>query len=321
LLWQLQAKSGAYQNDQRQGQVQNLVGQLYEQGVPVFRIESPIAQVQQQGNQLLIRGKTKVIDLRSKGLLTANEFLWRPETSTLIARQTPKLTYPVVQVIAAEMQANSRLKEVLALGKVVATSPVGVRLRTEQLLWQIEQQQFIAGKPGSGVTLEQLLGTGKGSQASGETLTFNVKTQTVQLQTDVAIRLTQPQLNISGQQFSWQIPARQISSSQPVLVRSPATAVRVSGNRGTFNLATEQVNFQGNVRAIGEKQESLLTTDQLTWQIPAQRLEAVGNVFYQQKTPRLTVRGGRAVGLIQTQQVAIVGSGGGGGQVTTEIIP
>jgi lipopolysaccharide assembly outer membrane protein LptD (OstA) len=320
-LWQIEAKTAKYQNNQ--GQVQALVGQLFEAGKPVFRLQSPTAQIRQQGDQLLIIGRTTVTDLRGKGVLTAEEFVWRPATGTLIARRQPKLVYPLVQVTANEMQADSRQQQVLALGRVQADSPLGLRLLSERLNWQIPQERLVAGTSGSngagnpGVRLRQLKGSGKGNSAQGETLTFDLKTQTVQLQSlqsPAQIQLAQSQLTITGQDFTWLIPKQRLTSDRPLTVRSAKSAVNVSANRGDLDLATETVVLNGNVRAIGQKQQSMLSTDQLTWLIPTQRLEAVGNVRYQQQQPRFTVRGGRAVGLIDEQQVSI--SGGG---VVTEI--
>jgi LPS export ABC transporter protein LptC len=320
-LWQIEAKTAKYQNNQ--GQVQALVGQLFEAGKPVFRLQSPTAQIRQQGDQLLIIGRTTVTDLRGKGVLTAEEFVWRPATGTLIARRQPKLIYPLVQVTANEMQADSRQQQVLALGRVQADSPLGLRLLSERLNWQIPQERLVAGTSGSngagnpGVRLRQLKGSGKGNSAQGETLTFDLKTQTVQLQSlqsPAQIQLAQSQLTITGQDFTWLIPKQHLTSDRPLTVRSAKSAVNVSANRGNLDLATETVVLNGNVRAIGQKQQSMLSTDQLTWLIPTQRLEAVGNVRYQQQQPRFTVRGGRAVGLIDEQQVSI--SGGG---VVTEI--
>jgi LPS export ABC transporter protein LptC len=320
-LWQIEAKTAKYQNNQ--GQVQALVGQLFEAGKPVFRLQSPTAQIRQQGDQLLIIGRTTVTDLRSKGVLTAEEFVWRPATGTLIARRQPKLVYPLVQVTANEMQADSRQQQVLALGRVQADSPLGLRLLSERLNWQIPQERLVAGSSGSngagnlGVRLLQLKGSGKGNRAQGETLSFDLKTQTVQLQSlqsPAQIQLAQSQLTITGQDFTWLIPKQRLTSDRPLTVRSAKSAVNVSANRGDLDIATETVVLNGNVRAVGQKQQSMLSTDQLTWLIPTQRLEAVGNVRYQQQQPRFTVRGGRAVGLIDEQQVSI--SGGG---VVTEI--
>jgi LPS export ABC transporter protein LptC len=319
-LWQIEAKTAKYQNNQ--GQVQALVGQLFEAGKPVFRLQSPTAQIRQQGDQLLIIGRTTVTDLQGKGVLTAEEFVWRPATGTLIARRQPKLVYPLVQVTANEMQADSRQQQVLALGRVQADSPLGLRLLSERLNWQIPQERLVAssgsdGAGSPGVRLLQLKGSGKGNRAQGETLNFDLKTQTVQLQSlqvPAQIQLAQSQLTITGQAFTWLIPKQRLTSDRPLSLRSAKSAVNVSANRGDLDLATETVTLNGNVRAIGQKQQSMLTTDQLTWLIPTQRLEAVGNVRYQQQQPRFTVRGGRAVGLIDEQQVSI--SGGG---VVTEI--
>jgi LPS export ABC transporter protein LptC len=334
-LWQIQAKTANYKNNQ--GKVQSLVGQLYADGKPIFRLQSPTAEIRQQGEQLLILGNTTVTDLRGKGVLTAEEFLWQPDTGTLIARKKPKLVYPLVQVTATEMRAQSRPQDVIALGNVQADSSLGLRLRAERLQWQVPQQRLVAGRnlapsgterPGAEnpdpraltlVRLQQLKGDGKGNQAVGEILTYDLKSQILQLQSQqsaVQIQLVQPQLAITGQAFTWQIPQRILLTDRPLTVRSAKSAVTVTANRGQLDLAREQVVLTGAVRATGQQQQSALTTDQLTWMLPTQQIEAVGNVRYQQQQPRFTVRGNRAIGLINEQQVSVSGGSDGGGVVT-----
>ncbi len=83
-----------------------------------------------------------------------------------------------------------------------------------------------------------------------------------------------------------------------------------------MDLEPRVARFTGNVRAIGQRNDSDLASDTLVWTIPTQQLVAEGNVVYNQADPPATVRGPRAVGRLQNRTVVI-----SGGRVVTEIVP
>jgi hypothetical protein len=57
----------------------------------------------------------------------------------------------------------------------------------------------------------------------------------------------------------------------------------------------------------------------MMWEIPTQKLQASGNVIYQQVNPPFNTTGPTAVGRLQDQSIVVTGSAGT--RVVTEIIP
>jgi LPS export ABC transporter protein LptC len=323
-LWRVTARSADLNQTRGQGQLQNLEGELFTDGKLTFKLRAPRATVQQQGEVLRLQGNLQVTDLQSRGLLTSTAVEWRSQQSLLVVTGAPKVQYPQANLVARQLQSNSRTREVIAQGQVVVDAKNGMRLTTEQLRWQTAVQKVIAGSTVQpqlrGVKVLQLTGPNRGSQLQSQELEWNLATQTVTARTNVQANLTTPQLEIKGEEFIWQITQQQLRSSQPLQVFAPKDRVQVAAQQADVDLARQTVQLRGNVQARGLRQQSLLTTNQLLWLIPQKRVEATGNVFYQQQQPRLSVRGSQAIGLLQSREVQVTG-GSQGDRVVTEIIP
>ncbi len=321
LLWQLKAKAATYGESRKQVSVNGLEGTLSQQGKPAYKVKADQAEVRQQGEDLFLKGKVIITDLRSQGVFTAKEFEWRPQNSLLLARKDLKIKHPQVEITAKEMQASSQTNQVTAKGQVVAVSSQNrLRLLTEQLVWQPKQQQvFAGGMPGQPPTGVQVFrfgqkGDPRTDRALGGSLQANLKTQTVTLASNAKLLLADPPLEVDSQRLVWQVKDKTLTSDRSVRVYSPSQRVTLTANQGFVNQALQQVKMTGNVKALGQRNAAFLSTNQLTWMIPSKQIEALGNVFYQQEQPRFTVKGERAIGLIKEQKVVITG-----GDVVTEI--
>jgi hypothetical protein len=96
--------------------------------------------------------------------------------------------------------------------------------------------------------------------------------------------------------------------------------VTVTANQGWGDLKEEQFDLVGNVVGIGQKRQSQLNTEQLTWSVSQQQFQAQGNVVYRQIDPPLTLMGDQAVGQFSNDTI-VVSRGSSGGQVVTEFVP
>lgn len=123
-------------------------------------------------------------------------------------------------------------------------------------------------------------------------------------------------LQLVSTAMEWRVTEQRVSVSQPLTVVHPKEKVRVTARQGQMDLKTQVVTLQGQVVALGERNQSRLTTDDLTWQVKQQRLVALGQVNYQQVNPRLNLTGQRGVGQLQDQTFRV-----DGGPVVTEIQP
>ncbi len=322
LLWKLQAEKVTYGEDLSVAHVQGLDGQLYEQGQPVFKITADRGEVKQFGQMISLKGQIVATELQSDLVFKGPRLEWQADLGLLQATSGWRVTHPQLQLWAQRLQASSRTQRIRARGKVTAeTRPAKFRLKTDQLMWQVDQQflQAGAGKADSTtprVEIEQLRDTGKGNQALAGNARMNLKRQIVTLQNPAQIKLSTPPIELTSRQVVWDLERQLISSEQLLEVRHRQQGVKVIANRGQFDQQRQTVQFNGQVEATGLRDRSRLKTEQLVWQLLTQRINARGKVRYTQSSPALTLQGPKAVGKIQEQMIQI-----SGGNVVTEIIP
>ncbi|MDG2990324.1 LPS export ABC transporter periplasmic protein LptC [Candidatus Synechococcus calcipolaris G9] len=348
LLWQLKAAEAEYKDDRRIVEVKNLTGELLDQGEPVYKVEAKDVQVQQQGDRLVLKGKTTVTDLRDKGTLVADQFTWEGEKDLLRAQDNLNVAYPEAEVTAEELQADGRKDELRATGKVRVISEEeaveDLRLTTESLVWQRSQEVLVAGGEGGGVLVERLNGDQVGDRASGEELRWNLETNRLLFLGDVQVRLQEPDLMANAEELEWRIDDQELVSDRPVRLNYIAQGIQAQGQRGVMLIGENRAILEGRVQVNSEAHQAqlqaqsvtwripqgevigqgsvqinrlgaILRSQQLTWRIAQQEIVASGNVFYRQGNPFVQIRGNQATGWLEEQRVVVTG------RVETQILP
>ncbi|WP_052128275.1 LPS export ABC transporter periplasmic protein LptC [Neosynechococcus sphagnicola] len=104
----------------------------------------------------------------------------------------------------------------------------------------------------------------------------------------------------------------------PIQLLHRVDRVTVNANQGWMDIPKQIFYLTGAVQGIGQRNQALLTSNQLTWFIPTRDFIAEGDVFYQQQNPSFTSTGPTARGKFQDQRVML---SGGTSNVVTHIIP
>lgn len=327
-LWRIRAKQATYSQDQKTAQVQDLAGELFQNGKSVFQVKADRGEVQQESQRIFLKGQIVATDTQDGTVLQARELEWRPKDDSLFLRKNLTVNHRQIQILAREARASSRTRQIEAQGQVVATTyNPALRLRAEHVVWQTVEEKVIAdsgqGNPAPwGVQIEQSTSaTGQGqamtNRAWADQAEVSLKAKTVALRPNSRLSLVNPPLEVASRQLVWNLNHQTVNSAQPIQVLHRDQKVTVSANQGSLNLAQQRVQLTGSVQAVGQqKNRSFLRTDQLTWLIPTQEIEARGNVVYRQNNPPVDLRGPRAIGKMQQQAVVV-----GGGRVVTEIVP
>lgn len=323
LIWKIQAETATYSPDRKVAHLKNVKGELLDAGKPVYKLTTPQAQVQQQQTQLVLNGQVTVQDLRNKVVIVGPEFIWQPNQNQLLARQNPQVRYPQITLTAKEITANSKTQQVQAQGNVQVTSQrpdfKDLQLKSQVLQWNVKQEQLMAGSLTDpklrGVDVKRIKGPNVGERATGGELAWNLTEKLLTLREQAQVNLVNPDVQVAGNVLMWRVEQQEILSDEPVQIVSPSQTLTAQAQAGRMNLATKQVDLTGRVQLNRSQNPAQLNTDQLTWSIPSQQINAVGNVFYQQQTPFLRLRGTEAVGWLDKQEVIV--SGG----VQTQVIP
>jgi LPS export ABC transporter protein LptC len=313
LYWKVKSQQAIYSKDRKIAQVQNPIGQLFQDGKPVYDITAKTGEIQQDGATLLLKGDIVAKAPANNLVLRGNELEWQPNQDLLIVRDRLTGQHPQMQTVAQEARVRSRAGIVEFLGGVRATATESnVQMQTERLTWQFRAQQIIGDRPMKFDRYQNKKITDRGTAERGE---YNLKTNIATLKQNAQISLQEPPLQVNGNSFNWNVNTRTIVADQPLRVVQRQQQVTVSGDRGRLETEKQVAYLNGNVKGVGQKQQTV-ESDALTWYIQTQQMEATGNVVYQQFQPPATLKGQKAVGQLDAQNFVV-----SGGRVSTQIVP
>ena len=316
-LWTVKSQQATYSKDQKVVNVKNPSGKLFQDGKEVYQIQAQTGEVRQDSNQVILRGQIVATDPRNGVVLRGNELEWRPKEDLLIVRNN--LTGDHKQAIASAKEARvfSRAKRMELFGSVVANvkDPV-LQLRTEHLIWMLDQQKMIVDRP---VQIDRYKDKKITDRAFSDQADVDLKLKIANLTKNAQLMPSDPPLQISSNIMSWNFPAELVVAPGLVTVIQLKEKVTMTGNQGRGDLEKDVFYLTGNVVGIGQKRNAQLNTDNLIWYLKTQTFDAVGNVVYRQLDPEFNLTGPTAAGQLKDETVIVKGDGNGG-QVVTEII-
>jgi LPS export ABC transporter protein LptC len=315
-LWRVQSKKATYTQEKQIGQAENPYGELYQDGKAIYQIKASQAEIKQDGKQLFLQGNIVVTDPSNGIVLRGNELEWRPEEDLLIVRNQLKGTHKQLQAVAQEARVKTREQRMEFSGGVVATSAdPQMQLRTEHLIWQIQEEKLIGDRP---IQIDRFNNNQITDRGRGDAAEVNLKTKIATIKKNGQLDIADPPTQITSDVMTWDMNAEKVTTNSPVRVVQRAENVTVTANQGEMKIPQQIVNLRGNVNATGQRQQTL-QSNQLTWYLDKKLLEAQGNIVYRQIDPPLNFTGDTAVGNLQTENIVV--RGGTGNRVVTEIIP
>ncbi|MBE9124019.1 LPS export ABC transporter periplasmic protein LptC [Tychonema sp. LEGE 07199] len=317
-FWKVNSKTAVYSKDQKTVDVQKPVGKLFQDGKEIYDIQGDTGQVFQEGNQVFLKGNIVATDLKNGLVLRGNELEWRPKEDILVVRNNLTGENKQVTASAKEARVFSRAKRMELFGSVVANvkEPV-LQLRTEHLVWFVEQQKINSDQP---TQIDRYKDKKVTDSGFADQVDVDLKTKIATLTKNAQLMPSDPPLQIESSLMSWNFPAQSVISPGPVKVFHRVEKVTMTGDQGRGDLEKKIFYLTGNVVGIGEKRQSQLNTDRVTWYLTNQTFDAEGNVVYKQLNPVFNLTGPRAAGELKNQTVIVKGDGGGG-QVVTEFVP
>ncbi|WP_333155785.1 LPS export ABC transporter periplasmic protein LptC [Microcoleus sp. B9-D4] len=317
-FWKVNSTNAVYSKDKKIVNVQKPVGKLFQDGKEIYDIQGETGQVFQEGNQVFLKGNIVAKDLKNGVVLRGNELEWRPKEDVLVVRNNLTGENKQVTASAKEARVFSRAKRMELFGSVVANvkDPV-LQLRTEHLVWFVDQQKVNSAKPTQIDRYKDKIVTDSGF---ADQVDVDLKTKIATLTKNAQLMPSDPPLQIESSLMSWNFPAQSVISPGPVKVFHRVEKVTMTGDTGRGDLEKKVFYLTGNVVGIGEKRQAQLNTDRVTWYLTNQTFDAEGNVVYRQLNPVFNLTGPRAAGELKNQTVIVKGDGGGG-QVVTEFVP
>ncbi|GAB4329452.1 MAG: hypothetical protein OHK0047_16310 [Leptolyngbyaceae cyanobacterium] len=314
LWWKVKAEQASYSRDKKRAKIQKPKGEFYQDGKAILKVSADGGEIFQDGQRIFLRGNIKAVDTRDGLTMQGNELEWRPREDIVLIRNTVSGTRKNVKASAQAGKYLTRKRRLELEGKVVAEAQdPAAKFAAERVVWLVEKQKLLSDRPLQVERYENKVVSDRATAASGE---MDIKTQVVTLKQTAQVSITNPPLQVSGNQVLWRIKEKIISSTQPITIVNSREGFTLVGNQGDLNLNTKILNLVGNVNGSGGPRQSFVKADRLVWNLDTQAFEADGNVTYRQATPPLNVSGPKATGGIKDQQVIV-----SGGRVVTEFIP
>ncbi len=314
LWWKVKAKQASYSKDQKNAVIEDPKGELYQDGKPVFQISAQKGEVKGDGKSILLKGKIIATDIRDGTLLKGDELEWRPTEDMLLVRNNVTGTHKQMQFSAQEGRVLTRARTMELFRQIVASSKKPeLQMRTEHLTWNVKGETVIADRP---IQIDQYKNKVLTDRGSADKANVDLKAKTVNLQQNAQLDSKEKGVQVSSNNLLWNLDAQTINSSQPITILNPPQQVTLNANQGQMDLQKNTVDLVGNVRGIGQKNQSKLDADRVLWFITTQQFEATGNVNYRQENPPFSLAGPRASGKLDDQQVAV-----NGGRVELQITP
>ncbi|MDZ7950257.1 LPS export ABC transporter periplasmic protein LptC [Nostoc sp. DedQUE09] len=316
-IWKVKAKTAKYTKEKQIGQAESPYGELYQDGKIVYQIKADVADIEQDGKQLFLKGKIFATDPSNGIVLQGNELEWRPKEDLLIVRNKINGTHKKLQAVAQEVRVKTREQRMEFSGGVVANSiDPQMQVRTEHLIWNIKEEKLIGDRP---LEIDRYKDNKISDRGKGNSAEVNLKTKIAIVQKNAQLELLDPPLQIASNSMTWNMNAETVTTNSPARMFHRAENVTVTANQGEMKIPQKTVYLKGNVNAIGQRRQSL-RSNTLTWYLDNKLVEAQGNVIYRQIDPPLNFAGETAVGNLQTENIVVKG-GSSSGRVVTEIIP
>lgn len=317
LWWRLKAKQAVYTVDRKIAKATDLVGELYQDNQVVLKLEAKAADVEQDGQKILLRGDVTAKETRNNLVVLSQELEWRPTEDLLTISKNVRANHPKVQAQGGRGKYVSRKQRLEMFDRIVAWAPAqNIRLQTDYLQWQVDNQKITGNQP---FQVEHYLDQQLVEQVNANQLSYSLDQQIIQLQDKVQFQSAKPPLTFTTGSARWQVQQQLITAADSLKIIHKQEQATFTANSGSIDLNKNIATLTGNAQGLTTRNQAKLQADRLTWQIDNQQIVGTGNVRYQQQEPTLTLSGVKGVGKLQDQSVVVTGNSQQ--LVETQIIP
>jgi LPS export ABC transporter protein LptC len=320
LLWRVTAEEVTYSPDNRNAQVTQPRGELYQDGELLYRVQAREGEIQENGDVMVLRGNIVATGVQNRAVLRGEELEWRAQSEVMLVRDQVTGTHPQLRATAAEARVYDRANRIELLGGVVANTVVEdpqtepwIKLQAKTLHWRWEAEEVESYLP---LRVERFLNEKITEVTTSDRGLVDLAANRVTLTNSVLVQLLDLSLKLASDRAVWNVAEEQILVNEALRLESEPQAVTVTAEQGRLELGEDTVYLNQEVVAVSRRNDGRLSADRLVWNVAAQTILAEGSVNYRQSNPALTVRGPRALGRIEAQTVTV-----SGGQVVTEIQP
>jgi LPS export ABC transporter protein LptC len=316
-LWKIKARKSTYSQDRKKAYLEEITGNLFQDNQIVLQVSAKRGEVEQDGEVVFLKDNIIARDPRNNAQVRGDEVEWHPKQNLLTIRKNLVGTHSKLQVSATEGRYNTRTENLDLTGKIVATAlEQKLQLQTEHLSWQVAQNKIVGDRS---LQITRYQGQTVTDRIIADRGFVTLDNHLAHLQKNVELQSLKPLTQIATNSLVWNYDTRFVTSKEPVRVVNSQEQITVTGNQGEIDLDRQVAKLEGGVKGMSSRNQTKLYSNQLTWQMTTQIVEAMGNVIYEQNDPQLNLTGDRAVGTLQNNSVAVTSNGKQ--SVVTNIVP
>lgn len=234
-VWKLQADQAIADVQTRRVTARQVVGDIYAQGKPRYRVKATQATVQETQETLTVEGDITAEDVQDKMVIKVRFLMWRPAQKEILLRGNPEFRQPN-RMYAKGQEATIRLREnrlSLRQQVQVTNQKPALRITGEALDWQWREGLAQALKPVQIVYMpEQLVVKAGGGQ-------MDFARQVLRLRQGV--EAVHPRGRLRAQTVEWRIDRQEVTASGNVFYTQNDPPITVTGAQAEGNLATRQI--------------------------------------------------------------------------------
>ena len=307
-VWKIKAESIVYSEDKQTADLDRVVGNLLQDGKIILKISANKGEVKDNGNVIILQENIIASDPRNNSTIESNLVEWRPQENLLLIKEDLKGIQDNLDVTAQRGKYFTDTEQLEVEGDVVATiEDPTLQLKSDRLLWNIPESKVVSPGAVDIVRYDQKENvTDKLVSDRGEVdLTANIATLTG----NIELISLEPNIQAASQSFIWNYQQRIGQTDKPIQILDLGRQISLTGNKGEINLPQQKVVLKDGVRGINRQEVSELYARQLTWTMESDRVEAMGDVIYEQTDPQARLTGEKAIGSLESNNIVVTSNG------------
>lgn len=315
-VWRIKAENIIYSEDKKTATLDEVVGNLLQDGKIIFKISAKTGEVRDNGNLILLNQEIIASDPRNGSAINSDAVEWRPQKNLLLIKERLNGIHPDLEINANSGKYFTDTESLEIQDDVVATTlRPNLRLTSDRLVWNIGREQIES--PGMVEIVRYNENQTVTDKLVSDRASVDLANDTATLNRNIELTSLDPQLQVATNFLTWNYRDRIGTTNQPIQILDRDRQISLTGNQGEINLQQQLAKLHDGVRAINRLKASELYARQLNWKIDTEEVEAVGDVVYEQADPQARLTGDKAIGTLRNNNIVVTSNGKQ--QVTTVI--
>lgn len=303
-IWKIKAANIVYSEDKKTTTLDKVVGNLIKDGKIIFQISAETGKVQDNGNVISLNEQIIASDPRNNSIIKSNAIEWRPQENLVLIEDNFTAIHPNLEVAAAEGKYFTDIESLEIQKEITATTKnPALQLTSDRLIWKIPQAQIKS--PGAIQIVRYDQDENVTDKLISDRAEVNLTKHTATLNNNIELVSLKPNLQIATDSLTWNYQERVGNAKKPIQILDRERNLSFTGNQGEVNLKQQIAKLTNGVQGINQQEASELYANQLTWNLDTKKIEAIGNVIYEQADPQIRLTGEKAIGSLEDNNIVV----------------